>query len=143
MFPMVVYTRSILLLAYPAVVYSGSDIGLLGSSVPNGCAHKIYITASVANNSNFFLQRTQSLITQGSMHSMVVHSISVPFTAYSTGLYPGHCETITGTARCYAHNQVNSPLQLSSNVQKKNKKKGSKTRHKSCYFINITTKYIL
>ena len=29
------------------------------------------------------------------MHSMVVLSISVPFTVYSTGPYPRHCEVIS------------------------------------------------
>ena len=41
------------------------------------------------------LQPAQFLITQSSMHSTVVPSMSVPFTAYSTGLYPWHCETIS------------------------------------------------
>ena len=38
---------------------------IAGSSVPSGCAHMIYIAASVANN---FLQPTQFLIAQGSRY---------------------------------------------------------------------------
>ena len=88
------------------------------AGIPSGCVHKIHITASVPSSCDIglvypvvvhtrsisllvypttpnFLQPAQFLITQGSMHSMVVHSISVPFIAHSTGLYPRHCEVIS------------------------------------------------
>ena len=71
------------------------------AGIPSGCVHKIQITASVPSSCDIglvypvivhtrsisllvypttpiFLQTAQFLITQGSMHSMVVHSISVP-----------------------------------------------------------------
>ena len=72
-YPVAVNMRCISPLVYPTVVYTGIDIGLV-YPLSSGYAHKINITASVANNSNL---------------------ISVPFTAYSTGLYPRHCEAIS------------------------------------------------
>ena len=67
------YTRSISLLAYPLVVYTGSDIGLVYPVVVHTSSD-----IGLAYPTPIFLQPTQFLITHGSIHSKVVHSISLP-----------------------------------------------------------------
>ena len=87
-YPMAVYTRSISLLEYTTAGYSSSDIGLVYSAVVYTRSISLLVYITTPN----VLQCTQFLSSQGSissMYSMVLRSIFVPFTVYSTSCTQG------------------------------------------------------
>ena len=89
-YPAAFYTKSISLLVYPVVVHTSSDIGLVYPAI---VYTRFSLLLAYPTMPNFYSILNFSLPNAvSSMYSKVVHSISVPFTAYSTGPYPRHCE---------------------------------------------------